>query len=315
MSSDILNFNKPCSACRRRKVRCDKAQPCNNCTRHGVNCVYEAPKEAVASQQMLQERVERLERMVEDMAAFSLSSSGAKGAPRYSPPGTSPLSYYDDGLDLPPDTGSQVFEPGTSYHMGPDYWMTLDHFGYEPRCLLNIEPDDSSDDSNNWPLLPAPSKDKDISHIHLPTSKEDALMKLFFKHVDPFIRCLHQGYTWQMVGDFRQGTSVYGREVEALMFATQYLTTAVLPASVIMDKVGLPKTDLKLHLQRATEIALERANVMRSRNTVLFNALLYYIVSLPVHFLLTVLNISRLPNSIRATARSDRRCSVWPVIS
>src|SRR5688572_28162523 len=74
MSSDVPNLNKPCSACRRRKVRCDKSQPCNNCIRHGVSCVYDAAKESVVSQQMLQERVERLERMVEDMAAFALFS-------------------------------------------------------------------------------------------------------------------------------------------------------------------------------------------------------------------------------------------------
>lgn len=282
MSSDILNFNKPCSACRRRKVRCDKAQPCNNCLRHGVTCVYEAPKESVASQQMLQERVERLERMVEDMAAFSLSGAGSKGYRRTSTTGTSPFSNYDDGSDVPPDTGSQVFEPGTSYHMGPDYWMNLGNLVYEPRCMLNINSDDASDESVNWPLLPTHSKQKDISHLHLPLCKEDCLIKLFFEHVDPFIRTVHQGYVWQMVADFRQGTSTFGKEVEALMFAAQYFAAAVLPATVIMDKLNLPKADLKLHLQKATEIALERANVMRSRNTVLFNALLYYIVSLPV---------------------------------
>lgn len=282
MSSDILNFNKPCSACRRRKVRCDKAQPCNNCLRHGVTCVYEAPKESVASQQMLQERVERLERMVEDMAAFSLSGAGSGSHHRNSTTGTSPFSNYDDATDVAPDTGSQVFEPGMSYYMGPDYWMNMDNFVYEPRCILNIESEDTSDDGMNWPLFPAQSKQKDISHLHLDVCKEDALIKLFFEHVDPFIRIVHQGYVWQMASDFRQGTSTFGRDVEALMFAIQYLTVAVLPASVIADKLGLPKADLKVHLQKATEIAFERASVMRSRNTVLFTGLLYYIVSFSI---------------------------------
>ncbi|KAF7553442.1 hypothetical protein G7046_g7097 [Stylonectria norvegica] len=278
MSSDVLNFNKPCSACRRRKVRCDKAQPCNNCVRHHVSCVYEAPRESVLSQQLLQDRVERLERMVEDMAAFSLSNSGSgRPNPRSDSSENSPFSSADDYSDIPTDAGSQVFRPGSSYHMGPDFWMNIDQFSYEPRDLLHVDSTSHSGEQFSWPLSPSSPTPHDVTQFHLPLHKEDALIGAFFDYVEPFIRMNHQGYYWQMVNDFRQETSAFGDEVEALMFATQYITASVLPSEIILEKTGLAKSDLRSHLQRATEAAFHRANLMRSRNTILFNALMYYI--------------------------------------
>ncbi|CAM1511760.1 Fc.00g092730.m01.CDS01 [Cosmosporella sp. VM-42] len=279
MPSDVLNFNKPCSACRRRKVRCDKAQPCNNCVRHGVSCVYEAPRESVMTQQLLQDRVERLERMVEDMAAFSRSNSDHKHSQRSScSSGNSPFSSSDDCSEIPADAGSQVFRPANSYHMGPDSWLTIDQFSHEPRHLLNVDFDDLPEEEEmTWPLSPSCPKPKDMSHFHLPTFKEDNLLALFFQHVEPFIRMSHQPYYWQMVAEFRQGTHASSREIEALMFATQYITAAVLPSALIQSQIGVAKSDLSNHLQKATEFALDRANLMRSRNTILFSALVYYI--------------------------------------
>ncbi|KPM45402.1 hypothetical protein AK830_g1210 [Neonectria ditissima] len=277
MSSDVINFNKPCSACRRRKVRCDKAQPCNNCIRHRVSCVYEAPRESVVSQQVLQDRVERLERMVEDLTAFSLSNHGTHHNRTNSSSANSPFSSFDDYMDVPTDAGNQVFGTGNSYHMGPDSWMSLDHLGYSPHHLLNMCSEDDAEEKPAWPLSLSHPRPKDLSHFHLPIYKEDAMIGMFFESVEPFIRINHQGYFWQLVGEFRQGTCAYEREVESLMFATQYLTASVLPAGLIQEKLGLIKSDLTSHLQRATELAFDQANIMRSRSTVLFNAFLYYI--------------------------------------
>jgi hypothetical protein len=235
----------------------------------------------VASQQVLQDRVERLERIIEDMTAASVSSaSTSRFSHRNSYCAPSPFSSSDDTGEIPLDTGSQVFEKGSSYYVGPDHWMNLDHMFHEPRYMLNVGGDDEWDGAaNGWPLSPCTSKPKDVSHLHLAIDKEDALLKLFLAHVEPFIRIIHHGYLWQIVSDFRQGSSACSREVEALMFAAQYIAASVLPAGLIEDKVGVAQADLKLHLQKATEVSLERANVMRSRNTILFCALLYYIVS------------------------------------
>jgi hypothetical protein len=309
MSSDILNFNKPCSACRRRKVRCDKAQPCNNCVRHGVNCVYEASKETTVSQQVLQDRVERLERIIEDMSSTltvtststststSSNSTGSRFSHRNSYCAPSPFNSSDDTtVETPIDPGSQVFEKSNSYYMGPDHWITLENMFHEPRYMLDVADNDWDLSATNWPVSPhggagvsgatGAAKHKDISHLHLELPKEDALLKLFLAHVEPFVRIIHHGYLWQIVSDFRQGSSTSAREVEALVFAAQYIAASVLPSGLIQDKMGIPAGELRVHLRRATELALERANVMRSRNTILFCALLFYIVSFVSFFTL-----------------------------
>ncbi|KAL6411921.1 hypothetical protein AUP68_04300 [Ilyonectria robusta] len=278
MSSDVLNFNKPCRVCRRRKVRCDKKQPCNNCVRHGVQCVYEAPPESAMSQQLLQKRVERLERIVEDLIASSIPDSALQLSQRSScPSGNSPFSSPGLGSDTPADNESHIFRPGNSDHMGPHPSMSIDHLIYEP-CHLNINFDNSADDEIwNWPLNPMSAKPRNTSYFHLPTCKEDVLMNLFFDHVEPFIRISRKGHYWQMVADYRQGNCISAGEVEALLSATQYITATVLPASIIQEQIGVARSELSNQLQQKTELTLQRADLMRSRNTILFNALLYYI--------------------------------------
>ncbi|KAH7116464.1 hypothetical protein EDB81DRAFT_767483 [Dactylonectria macrodidyma] len=275
MPSDVLNFNRPCNACRRRKVRCDKARPCNNCVRHRVPCVYNAPRESVMNQQLLHDRVERLERIVENMAAPGPSLQHSQRSSCSS--GNSLFSSSDGGSDIPADDSSHVFRPGSSHHIGPDSWMGIDQFACEPRHLNFNFDNGTEQEPLNWSLSPASPKPKDVSHVHLPIYKEDALMNLFFDHVEPFIRTSHKGHYWQMVVDYRQGTCAYAREVEALMFATQYITATVLPTSFIQEQLGVSKSELSNQLQKATELALNWANLMGSRNTVLLNALLYYI--------------------------------------
>lgn len=279
MSSDVLNFNKPCSACRRRKVKCDKAQPCNNCIRHRVTCVYEAPRESVMSQQLLQDRVDRLERMVEDLAAYSLSNPASSQYRRSSSSANSPFSSFDDYGDVPADAGSQVFNHGNSYYMGPDSWMNLDQLSSAQQHLLSMCSQDTSEERPAWLMAMSQPKPKDLSGFHLPAHKQDIMFGLFFDHVEPWIRIIHQPYFWQLVGDFRQGTCLASREVEALMFSMQYVTAAMLPAALIHEKLAVAKPELVSHLQQAAELAFDQANVMRSRSVILVSALLYYIVS------------------------------------
>lgn len=279
MSSGVVNFNKPCSACRRRKVRCDKAQPCNNCIRHRVICVYEVPGESTKSEQLLQDRVDRLERMVEDLASYSLSNPGSTYYRRRSSSANSPFSGFDDGNDIPADAGNQVFSCSNSYYMGPDSWMNIDQLSSAQQHLLNICSHDTKEECPTWLISISQPKPEDLGRFHLPTYKEDIMLRLFFDHIEPWIRMNHQPYFWQLVSDFRQGTCLAVREVEALMFSTLYVSAALLPATLIHEKLGLVKPKLVLYLQQATELAFDQANVMRSRSVLLVSALLYYIVS------------------------------------
>ncbi|KAK2031332.1 hypothetical protein LX32DRAFT_613796 [Colletotrichum zoysiae] len=286
MSSNLLNFNKPCNACRRRKVRCDKAKPCLNCVRHGIACVYDPQRDASVptpeSQQQLQERVERLERVIEDMKGMSMWSDSQRGIGSAFPSVSPATSYFGEphrDESLAGDPGMQVYDDNVSYYLGPNYWLNLQEIVFEPRCLFHIDSDRTGKDPvspSSWPVGRAPAL-ADLSHLHLEPDKEDILTDLFFAHVEPLVKMCHDAYWRQEITDFRLGVQKTPVDVEAAMFATQAMTVAALPGSVVQERLGRPKKDLLRHLQEASQLALERADIMRSRKPIVFFALLYHI--------------------------------------
>lgn len=88
-----------CTACRRRKVGCDKKQPCQNCKKAGNDCVYPPSNDANAHQMIRDERLleqlNRLEPMFKTLA-----------------------SYADRGM-LPAVVGSMLPEAANNNHSSP----------------------------------------------------------------------------------------------------------------------------------------------------------------------------------------------------
>ncbi|KAF6806731.1 C6 transcription factor [Colletotrichum sojae] len=284
MSSNLLNFNKPCNGCRRRKVKCDKEKPCNNCVRHGIACVYDTQKEPTfptpESQQQLQDRVDRLEKVMEEMKAMSMRGEPLK-VPTISFPSASPasLSDYYGEEPIAGDPGLQVYEDNVSFYLGPNYWLNLQDVVYEPRCLFRIDSDATGknpDSPTAWPIGRNPTL-ADLSHLHLDHEKEDILTDLFFAHVEPFVRMCHGTYWRQQITDFRVGVGKLPIDVEAAMFATQAMTVAAMPANVILERLGKTKDQVLQHLQESSQLALERADVHRSRKPLALLSLLYHI--------------------------------------
>lgn len=64
-----------CHLCRKRKIKCDRADPCSNCTRAGATCVSAAPSRAPRGRQggrrkvdsELLQRIAKLEGLVKDI--------------------------------------------------------------------------------------------------------------------------------------------------------------------------------------------------------------------------------------------------------
>ncbi|KAK1979852.1 hypothetical protein LZ30DRAFT_751150 [Colletotrichum cereale] len=286
MSSNLLGFNKPCSGCRRRKVRCDKAKPCLNCVRHGIVCVYDPQRDpgvpTPESQQQLQDRVDRLERMVDEMKGMSLRGDSQKGAGSSFPSVSPAASYFGEPHHdeaMAGDPGMQVYDDNVSYYLGPNSWLSLQEVVFEPRCLFRIDSDKTGKNPNSpssWPIGRTPTL-TDLSHLHLEPEKEDVLTELFLAHVEPLVKMGHGACWRQQITDFRVGVQKTPVDIEAAMFATQAMTVAALPGSVVQERLGKPKEDLLRHLQEASQLALERADIMRSRKPVAFFALLYHI--------------------------------------
>lgn len=295
MSTNILNFSRPCNACRRRKVRCDKTNPCSNCVRHDITCTYDTRRETnvgVATTQLqLQERVERLEKIIEDASSQSSPNAGDRqrsiASSHPSPSAASwmgPISYEAPPSAAPPgdDAGVQLHEEHASYFVGSNFWLNLHSWNIDPRSLLRTDVHglQASDQTSTWPLgMTGQHRLPSLSHLHLDQEMEDQLMELFFKHVEPFVRITHEKSWKQNLIEFRVGASQLEREVEATLFAMQAMVVSALPSQVWEEMTGHKKADLLRRFQTATELALDRADFLHSRRPQLFVALLYYIVS------------------------------------
>ena len=278
MSTDRLSLAKPCNACRRRKVRCDKNQPCSNCVKHGALCQFESDNSGIGiggDQNVLHERIDKLERLIADMS----SSYKGQSPRRLSPDMDSPSrSSRDDDESTP--RGVLITEPHVSYYMNPSFWMNQQDLNLEPRCLTRVGHEDALESA--WPfgfaspMLGIPSS---LVHMHLPIEKEDLILVEFWKNVEPFIKIAHRS-TWKTdINEFRRGVHQLERVVEAAIFAQQLLTIASMPGDRVQQLLGQNKTELLAHFRTATEMAMTRANILRSRVIMAFQVLLYYIVS------------------------------------
>ncbi len=277
MSADTpsLSTAKPCNACRRRKVRCDKAQPCANCARHGVACIYEADLAAPGnSDSVLHDRIERLERMIEQMSRTSLDTIHTPS----STPLTQGEAVAESGKADEPDHGVQLFEPHISYYGSPSFWMNLHEFVCEPRFLLRTGYD--SADETGWPLSTLSSA-AGLSQLHLPVEQENALFEYHMAHVEPFVRMAHQPTFRTAVAEFRRGISPIEREIEATMFSVQLLTVVAMPSQLVEQTLGQRRWEAIRHFRLATERAMDRANILRTRKVLGVQPLLYYLVGPP----------------------------------
>lgn len=248
-------------------------------------CIYKGPTEGVPvtveSQRRLHERLDNLERLVHDMSV----SGGYSERPSRPPSTEEVINAWSPGslsVAEPEDQGVQLHEPNICYYMHSSYWLRLEDFMDEPRDLLRWPYKDRATYSRPYsaPGI-APLLSDNLAALHLSTEQEDALHDCFHRAVDPFIRALHHRAFMNEVANFRLGKSTMTREIEALMFAVQAATITTMSGEQVQQMLGRSREQLLGHLQHATELAMNRANFMRTRNMFMFVAILYYIVSPP----------------------------------
>ncbi|OCL12680.1 hypothetical protein AOQ84DRAFT_333872 [Glonium stellatum] len=291
-------FSKPCTTCRRRKVRCDKVSPCSNCLRANTTCEFESSNEVAVYQvrspedeRVLQEQLARLERMIEGIANISVTVEKQKEQSPKSDVEESkhqrPGVRISAGLSAEPSinpAGSQIFEPGTSTYIERSFWTSMFEDSHEPRYLLKDPKHDTRTSSIQptaltlglRPLRPP----VDLASFHPPINQGDLLVNTFFQIVEPFVRVVHEPTFRKELLLFRQHKAPFPEEYECLLFATHALTIAALRSDIVLMLFGESRDILLTRYQFATEEALAKNKFVQSRKILVFQAFLYYITYL-----------------------------------
>src|SRR5579871_2925141 len=72
-----------------------------------------------------------------------------------------------------------------------------------------------------------------------PTIEEsNALIRIFFENVNPFIRILHQGYFAKELEQYRRGIFFLPQEFEALLFSIYALSISTISLETVRKEFG-----------------------------------------------------------------------------
>lgn len=146
-SADAVSLPlKPCSGCRRRKVRCDKLRPCTNCSRSRQKCSYDgndsiisdtgdAAEDALGDSD-LRDRLTKLEEMMavmmrEKEKESSRGPNTLNGKPNYDPTTStqnqrpSLTSNASSSWTKGSPVGQIVYQEGEGAYFRNDFWLSL----------------------------------------------------------------------------------------------------------------------------------------------------------------------------------------------
>ena len=109
--------------------------------------------------------------------------------------------------------------------------------------------------------------------------RSELLCKNFWRVVEPFIKVLHRPKFAKDLEQYRRQSHPFQSDFEALLFSIHALSIAVLPSTVVQQSFHESKDVMLAKFELEAQKALSRADCLKSRSTLCFQALLYYVVS------------------------------------
>lgn len=270
------------------------------CVYEGTGTSDEASSSRVhASNSELQDRLSRLEGLIEGMAGASISDSasqnGSLSAPR------TPYILFDQINSPPEELGKVVFGPSSSVYVDPSAWVhsfdqveLITWVTSRTNLHLQIEQlsfylDDerasrvvSSPTSPNFVFSFGPDAPPPEIDFYPAIKQSETLVNLFFQNVEPFMMILHQGLFRKELEQYRRQIHPHQQDFEALLFCVHALGIVTLPSPIAEASFAKSKEAMIECYGLEAEKALARCNIMKSRSIVCLQALLCHIVGAPL---------------------------------
>ncbi|KAK8132914.1 hypothetical protein PG999_001087 [Apiospora kogelbergensis] len=313
------SFKLSCTACRSKKIKCNRVHPCSHCTKSGIDCVFPARKRMERPRktrnQELLNRISRLESIVGkvdvqslkdldiDLSDINLSSTTPDAA----------ATSAAESSETRPQPGYQTQTSGAQQafvlsqqnesltarrYVGGDFWLNLSHEVEGLKQALEQPSDtDSGEESetespessmgqqNHQPFatqgLLVGCKSPDSSGlIHPSTAQILYLLSVFFDRVDPILKILHRPTILVMLP---AGLPRLTLAQEALAFSIYFSAITSLSPEACQTNLGQDRVTLLKTYQLAVERALGAADYLTNTDLECIQALLLYVACLRVH--------------------------------
>ncbi|KAL9617373.1 MAG: hypothetical protein Q9160_007823 [Pyrenula sp. 1 TL-2023] len=189
----------------------------------------------------VQDRLCRLENLIENLAAASISDSASQKAN----PSEGQVEQLDSFLEHSRANQVQSDQRTSSF-------------------VFSSSPDAPPHETDYYPSI----------------KQSEKLVNLFFQNVEPFMMILHQGSFKKELEQYRRQAHPYQRDFEALLLSVHALAIATIPSMTVHALFGNTKeTLLESHGSQA-EKALAQCELLKSRSIICFQALLCHITFL-----------------------------------
>ncbi|OJJ46854.1 hypothetical protein ASPZODRAFT_15546 [Penicilliopsis zonata CBS 506.65] len=280
-----------CESCRQRKIKCDKLMPCSHCRKAGIICESVQRKRlprgryARNSNHRLREKIEKLETLVNAALASAATPTS--------------------GTNL-----EQVQQEHPSIESGQNKPLALDFCNdllKEIQGLHGLTHVSEEDESNPSPEVPetlseslaprpwslpwgyagaVPFQQHQQSLALRPSAAVTArLCEIYLSHVDRIIKVLHRPSLREHLLEDRpyRGFQRDGVAEAALDAAVFYAAVASMTDRQCQALFHCAQSAVLPEYQIAAEMALQRADLMRTESLLVLQALVIYLVATRVH--------------------------------
>ena len=123
-----------------------------------------------------------------------------------------------------------------------------------------------------------------LTHLHPQPVQIFRLWQVFLDNVNPLSKCLHGPSVQREILEASASLDTVSTQLEALMFSIYTLSIASLSSEEVESIMQEPRSVLLSRYTAATKQALIKTDFLRSYNMTVLQALLFYLLSLRLHY-------------------------------
>ncbi|RYO87287.1 hypothetical protein DL764_008875 [Monosporascus ibericus] len=300
-----------CTACRARKLGCNRIHPCYNCVRSGAECIFpvrrrpQKPRKAKNAE--LLQRLNRLETIVSKVGVEGLDQEDAQGPHLAKPRVQSFFEEYQSPRKVDDDQAGELRpeDRASARYLSGQFWSNLCGEVEGLRQALEHSTDSDEEDGPSEGTTPESTRDHTspsvssgllpgyplrAGHGFVPQHPEPDhvryLADIYFQNFDIIVKILHRPTvlaTLRRFADASGDRTQLGPEQEALFFAIYYAAVTTLPAGECAAHLGRERGELVRAFQAGLEHSLARADYLNSDSLETLQALTIYVACLRCH--------------------------------